>query len=95
MQVWDVISNEEAVQIVSSTPDRVKSGRRLVDCAVHAWKKKRKGIAMDDISKIAFVIPPPNAALRDTGDSCIFVIAQGLWSETTRNDDDDIATLWL
>ncbi|CAA3001664.1 probable phosphatase 2C 73 [Olea europaea subsp. europaea] len=50
--VWDVISNEEAVQIVSSTPDRVKSGRRLVDCAVHAWKKKRKGIAIDDISVI-------------------------------------------
>ncbi|CAA2992372.1 probable phosphatase 2C 34 [Olea europaea subsp. europaea] len=50
--VWDVISNEEAVEIVSLAPDRAKSARRLVECAVHAWKKKRKGIAMDDISAI-------------------------------------------
>ncbi|KAB1202159.1 putative protein phosphatase 2C 73 [Morella rubra] len=51
-QVWDVISNHEAVQIISSTPDRTKSAARLVECAVHAWKRKRKNIAMDDISAI-------------------------------------------
>lgn len=50
--VWDVISNQEAVKIVSTTPDWVKSSKRLVDCAAHAWKKKRKGIAMDDISAV-------------------------------------------
>ncbi|KDP23431.1 hypothetical protein JCGZ_23264 [Jatropha curcas] len=50
--VWDVISNQEAVQIVSSTPDRAKAAKRLVESAVHAWKRKRKGIAMDDISAI-------------------------------------------
>lgn len=50
--VWDVISNQEAVEIVSSATDRSKSAKRLVECAVHAWKRKRKGIAMDDISAI-------------------------------------------
>ncbi|GFZ07185.1 protein phosphatase 2C family protein [Actinidia rufa] len=50
--VWDVISNEEAVQIVSSTLEREKSAKCLVEHAVQAWKRKRRGIAMDDISAI-------------------------------------------
>ncbi|KAL8208893.1 hypothetical protein R6Q57_008305 [Mikania cordata] len=50
--VWDVISNEEAVNIVSSTVDKAKSAKRLVDCAIRAWKHKRKGIAVDDVSAI-------------------------------------------
>lgn len=52
LQVWDVISNEEAVEIVSSTPDRAKAAKRLVENAVRAWRRKRRGIAMDDISAI-------------------------------------------
>lgn len=59
MQVWDVISNEEAVDIVSSTPDRAKSAKRLVECAVHAWKRKRRGIATDDISAICLFFHSP------------------------------------
>ncbi|OVA12918.1 Protein phosphatase 2C (PP2C)-like domain [Macleaya cordata] len=50
--VWDVISNQEAVQIVSSTPERGKAANRLVECAARAWKLKRRGIAVDDISAI-------------------------------------------
>ncbi|KAK6121066.1 hypothetical protein DH2020_045195 [Rehmannia glutinosa] len=50
--VWDVISNQEAVQIISTASDRAKSAKRLVECAARAWKRKRKGIAMDDISAI-------------------------------------------
>ncbi|KAK7344258.1 hypothetical protein VNO77_13669 [Canavalia gladiata] len=49
--VWDVISNQEAVDIVSSA-ERTESAKRLVECAMHAWKRKRRGIAMDDISAI-------------------------------------------
>lgn len=50
--VWDVVSNQEAVQIVSSIPDRAKSAKLLVEHAACAWKRKRRGVAMDDISAI-------------------------------------------
>ncbi|KAM1442676.1 hypothetical protein COP2_010521 [Malus domestica] len=50
--VWDVVSNQEAVQIVSSTAERGKAAKRLVEFAARAWKRKRRGIAMDDISAI-------------------------------------------
>lgn len=50
--VWDVLSNDEAVKIVSSAPSREKSAKRLVKHAARAWKYRRPGIAMDDISAI-------------------------------------------
>ncbi|XP_010546744.1 PREDICTED: probable protein phosphatase 2C 73 [Tarenaya hassleriana] len=50
--VWDVTSNQEAVEIVSSTGEPAKAAKRLVEQAVRAWKKKRRGIAMDDISAV-------------------------------------------
>ncbi|GMI80522.1 hypothetical protein HRI_001721500 [Hibiscus trionum] len=46
--VWDVVSNEEDVKIVSSTPGKAKAAKHLVEFAACAWKKKRKGIAVDD-----------------------------------------------
>ncbi|PRQ55978.1 putative PPM-type phosphatase domain, protein phosphatase 2C family [Rosa chinensis] len=52
MCVWDVISNEEAVEIVGSTAEREKCAKRLVECAAAAWRKKRWSCAMDDISAI-------------------------------------------
>ena len=51
-QVWDVTSNQEAVKIVSSTAHREKAAQRLVESAVGAWKRKKRGIAMDDMSAI-------------------------------------------
>ncbi|KAG4929363.1 hypothetical protein AAZX31_17G028200 [Glycine max] len=50
--VWDVISNQEAVKIVSATSHKEKAAQRLVKCAIHEWKRKKSGIAMDDMSAI-------------------------------------------
>ncbi|CAA7015874.1 unnamed protein product [Microthlaspi erraticum] len=50
--VWDVISNQEAIDIVSSTAERPKAAKRLVEQVVRAWNRKRRGIAMDDISAV-------------------------------------------
>ncbi|CAL4907628.1 unnamed protein product [Urochloa decumbens] len=59
--VWDVLSNEEAVQIVAGTPERGKAAKRLVECAVRAWRRRRRGIAVDDCSAIClFFHSPPS-----------------------------------
>ncbi|KAJ1395328.1 PPM-type phosphatase domain [Sesbania bispinosa] len=50
--VWDVISNQEAMKIVSETQHKEKAAKRLVKCAIREWKRKRSGIAMDDMSAI-------------------------------------------
>jgi hypothetical protein len=57
-QVWDVLSNDEAVQIVAGTLDRAKAAKRLVECAVRAWRRKRRDIAVDDCSAICLFFHP-------------------------------------
>ncbi|CAD6334063.1 unnamed protein product [Miscanthus lutarioriparius] len=59
--VWDVLSNDEAVQIVAGTPGREKAAKRLVECAVRAWRRKRRGIAVDDCSAICLFFHPPRS----------------------------------
>lgn len=75
-QVWDVMTNQEAVQIVSAALDRESSAKTLVECAARAWKLKRRGIAMDDISAICLFFhttetdrfdPPLKAPTRGVG----------------------------
>jgi serine/threonine protein phosphatase PrpC len=66
-QVWDVISNQAAMKIVASTLNREKAADRLVKCATHEWKLKRKGIAIDDISAIClFFHSPPSQQVPQT-----------------------------
>ena len=55
-QVWDVLSNEEAVRSVAATPVREKAAKRRGECAVRAWRRKRRGYAVDDCSAICLFL---------------------------------------
>ncbi|WOL00306.1 putative protein phosphatase 2C 73 [Canna indica] len=56
--VWDVVSNQEAVNIVSLTKDKKKSAKKLVEYAIAAWRRKRRGFAIDDCSAICLFFHP-------------------------------------
>ncbi|XP_018514817.1 probable protein phosphatase 2C 41 isoform X2 [Brassica rapa] len=56
--MWDVMKNDEAVEIVRGVKDRKKSAERLVKKAMMLWRKKRSSIAMDDISALCLFFHP-------------------------------------
>ncbi|XP_024996258.1 probable protein phosphatase 2C 34 [Cynara cardunculus var. scolymus] len=59
--VWDVVSNEKAVEIVSSATERDEAAKRIVDYAAGQWKLKRPGYAVDDISVVCLFFHNPVA----------------------------------
>jgi len=55
LQVWDVLSNEEVVSIVASSP-RSSAAPTLVDAAVEAWKTKLPTSKVDDCSVVCLFL---------------------------------------
>lgn len=56
MQVWDVFSNKEAVDIVASAPSRSTAAKALVDRAVQAWKLKFPTSKSDDCAVVCLFL---------------------------------------
>ncbi|XP_068639823.1 probable protein phosphatase 2C 1 [Aristolochia californica] len=54
--VWDVLSNEEVVDIVSTAPSRSSVARVLVDAAVHEWKLKYPTSKIDDCAVVCMYL---------------------------------------
>ncbi|GMJ13046.1 2C-type protein phosphatase 52 [Hibiscus trionum] len=54
--VWDVLSNEEVVEIVSSAPTRSSAARALVDSAAREWKLKYPTSKMDDCAVVCLFL---------------------------------------
>ncbi|KAK7312782.1 hypothetical protein VNO77_36914 [Canavalia gladiata] len=54
--VWDVLSNEEVVEIVSSAPTRSSAARILVDSAAREWKLKYPTSKMDDCAVVCLFL---------------------------------------
>ncbi|CAN0896867.1 Probable protein phosphatase 2C 1 [Linum grandiflorum] len=54
--VWDVLSNEEVVEIVSSAPERSSAARLLIDSAAKQWKLKYPTSKMDDCAVVCLYL---------------------------------------
>ncbi|KAK0589695.1 hypothetical protein LWI29_017457 [Acer saccharum] len=54
--VWDVLSNDEVVEIVSSAPTRSSAARILVDSAAREWKLKYPTSKMDDCAVVCLFL---------------------------------------
>ncbi|KAK4344470.1 hypothetical protein RND71_034646 [Anisodus tanguticus] len=54
--VWDVLSNKEVVDIVSSAPSRATADRALVDCATRAWRLKYPTSKNDDCAVVCLYL---------------------------------------
>ncbi|WOH07720.1 hypothetical protein DCAR_0727153 [Daucus carota subsp. sativus] len=54
--VWDVLSNEEVVDIISSAPARSSAARILVDSAAREWKSKYPTSKMDDCAVVCLYL---------------------------------------
>ncbi|CAH9116548.1 unnamed protein product [Cuscuta europaea] len=54
--VWDVLSNEEVVEIVTSAPSRSCAARSIVGCAAREWKAKYPTSKMDDCAVVCLFL---------------------------------------
>nr|XP_025671231.1 probable protein phosphatase 2C 52 isoform X2 [Arachis hypogaea]XP_025671232.1 probable protein phosphatase 2C 52 isoform X2 [Arachis hypogaea]XP_025671233.1 probable protein phosphatase 2C 52 isoform X2 [Arachis hypogaea] len=68
--VWDVLSNEEVVEIVSTAPTRASAARVLVDSAAREWKLKYPTSKMDDCAVVCLFLDGKMDAESDCDEQC-------------------------
>ncbi|KAK4368541.1 hypothetical protein RND71_012333 [Anisodus tanguticus] len=68
--VWDVLTNEEVVEIVSSAPTRASAARILVDSAAREWKTKYPTSKMDDCAVVCLFLDGKMDSESDNEDQC-------------------------
>ncbi|KAG4981230.1 hypothetical protein AAZX31_12G191400 [Glycine max] len=68
--VWDVLSNEEVVGIVSSAPTRSSAARILVDSAALEWKLKYPTSKMDDCAVVCLFLDGKMDSESDCDEPC-------------------------
>jgi serine/threonine protein phosphatase PrpC len=66
--IWDVMSNEQVVNIVASAP-RSSAAKLLVEAAVQAWRAKLPSSKPDDCSAICLFFHPHGNATPNTNTS--------------------------
>ncbi|XP_027193353.1 probable protein phosphatase 2C 52 [Cicer arietinum] len=68
--VWDVLSNEEVVEIVSSAPSRSSAARVLVESAAREWKLKYPTSKMDDCAVVCLFLDGKMDLESDCDEQC-------------------------
>lgn len=56
LQVWDVLTNKEVVDIVASAPSRSSAARSLVESAIRAWRFKYPTSKIDDCAAVCLFL---------------------------------------
>lgn len=82
LQIWDVLSNEEVIEIVSSASTRSSAARNLVDSAAREWKTKYPTSKMDDCAVVCLFLDGKMDSESDCED-------QGFSSATLAGESDD------
>ncbi|XP_076947517.1 putative protein phosphatase 2C 52 [Bidens hawaiensis] len=80
--IWDVLSNEEVIEIVSSASTRSTAARNLVDSAAREWKTKYPTSKMDDCAVVCLFLDGRMDSESDCED-------QGFSSATLAGESDD------
>lgn len=62
MQIWDVLSNKEVVEIIASAPARSSASRALVQYAVRAWRHKYPSAKVDDCAAVCLFLDMSNSS---------------------------------
>ncbi|KHN36617.1 Hypothetical protein glysoja_001348 [Glycine soja] len=87
--VWDVLSNEEVVRIVSSAPTRSSAARTLVDSAAREWKLKYPTSKMDDCAVVCLFLDGKMDSESDCDEQCSSsaTIQKNHWGNPVESDD--------
>lgn len=56
LQVWDVLTNQEVVDIVASAPTQSAASHALVESAVRAWRSKYPTSKVDDCAVVCLFL---------------------------------------
>ncbi|MCL7032480.1 hypothetical protein MKW94_021871 [Papaver nudicaule] len=87
--VWDVLSNEEVVEIVSTAPTRSSAARILVDAAAREWKLKYPTSKMDDCAVVCMYLDGKMDNESDLEDQGICVATNQNYSSCTATESDE------
>ncbi|KAH7843845.1 hypothetical protein Vadar_021286 [Vaccinium darrowii] len=68
--VWDVLSNDDVVKIVSSAPSRSSAARLLVEAAAREWKSKYPTSKMDDCAVVCLFLDGKMDSESDYEEQC-------------------------
>ncbi|KAJ4975991.1 hypothetical protein NE237_001097 [Protea cynaroides] len=97
--VWDVLSNEEVVEIVTSAPNRSSAARIVVESAAREWKLKYPTSKMDDCAVVCLFLDgkmDSESEPEEQGISAATIHQNHQSCTTTESDDGQIPepSLW-